>query len=71
LPRLSVESALVTAIDRAGAQEVVDRLPSGLSTQLGPTRPDGVDVSYGQWQKFALARGFMRDEPLMTLTGPA
>jgi ATP-binding cassette, subfamily B, bacterial len=67
LPRLSVEPALMTAIDRAGARELVDRLPSGLGTQLGPTWQDGVDVSYGQWQKFALARGFMRDEPLVTV----
>jgi len=67
LPRLNVESALVTAMDRAGARDVVDRLPSGLRTQLGPTWQDGVDVSYGQWQKLALARGFMRDEPLVTM----
>jgi ATP-binding cassette, subfamily B, bacterial len=67
LPRLNVESALVTAMERAGARDMVDRLPSGLSTQLGPTWQDGVDVSYGQWQKFALARGFMRDEPLLTM----
>lgn len=67
LPRLDVESALLTAIDRAGARDVVDKLPSGLATQLGPTWQDGVDVSYGQWQKLALARGFMRDEPLLTV----
>ena len=44
---------------------MVARLPSGLDTQLGPTWPDGVEVSFGQWQKLALARGFMRDEPLL------
>jgi ATP-binding cassette subfamily B protein len=54
-------------MDRAGAREVVDGLPAGLGTQLGPTWRDGVDVSYGQWQKLALARGFMRDEPLLTM----
>ena len=27
--------------------------------------PDGVEVSFGQWQKLALARGFMRDHPLL------
>ena len=31
----------------------------------GPTWHDGVEVSFGQWQKLALARGFMRDEPLL------
>jgi len=44
---------------------VVARLGAGLETQLGPTWPDGVEVSFGQWQKLALARGFMRDEPLL------
>ena len=40
-------------------------MPAGLDTQLGPTWDDGVEVSFGQWQKLALARGFMRDEPLV------
>ena len=42
-------------------------LASGLETQLGPTWPGGVDVSFGQWQKIALARGFMRDHPLVVV----
>ena len=55
----------MTAVGRAGADEVVVKLKAGLDTQLGPTWPDGVEVSFGQWQKLALARGFMRDEPLV------
>jgi ATP-binding cassette subfamily B protein len=65
LPRVDVEPALVTAAERAGARDFVDALPAGLRTQLGPSWHEGVDVSYGQWQKLALARGFMRDEPLL------
>ncbi len=65
LPRFDSEPAVVAALDRAGARDVVDGLPAGLHTQLGPTWHEGVDVSYGQWQKLALARGFMRDEPLI------
>ncbi|HEX3682463.1 MAG TPA: ABC transporter ATP-binding protein [Bryobacteraceae bacterium] len=63
--RLDDEPAVVTAVDRAGASDVIARLASGLDTQLGPTWPSGVDLSFGQWQKLALARGFMRDEPLL------
>src|SRR5207248_6856182 len=65
VPRLDDEPAVVTAVDRAGAADVVERLAAHLDTQLGPTWPDGVEVSFGQWQKLALARGFMRDEPLL------
>ena len=46
---------------------MVARLTSGLNTQLGPTWPQGVELSFGQWQKLALARGFMRDEPLLLI----
>jgi ATP-binding cassette subfamily B protein len=63
--RLDDEPAVRVAVGRAGADDVVDRLTSGLETQLGPTWPEGVEVSFGQWQKLALARGFMRDQPLL------
>ena len=65
LARLDDEPAIVAAVGRAGASDVVARLTAGLETQLGPTWPEGVDVSFGQWQKLALARGFMRDAPLV------
>jgi ATP-binding cassette subfamily B protein len=65
VPRLDDELAVLAAVDRAGASDVVARLTSGLNTQLGPTWPSGVELSFGQWQKLALARGFMRDQPLL------
>jgi ATP-binding cassette subfamily B protein len=65
VPRLDDQPAVSRAIDRAGAADVVSRLVSGLDTQLGPTWPGGVEVSFGQWQKLSLARGFMRDAPLL------
>jgi ATP-binding cassette subfamily B protein len=67
LPRMDDERAVVTAVDRAGAADVIAKLPSGLDTQLGVAWPGGVDVSVGQWQKLALARGFMRDDPLLLI----
>jgi ATP-binding cassette subfamily B protein len=64
-PRLDDQPAVVAAVERAGANDVVDRLLAGLETQLGATWPEGAEVSFGQWQKLALARGFMRDHPLL------
>jgi ATP-binding cassette subfamily B protein len=66
-PRHDDRSAVGTAVDRAGATPVVDDLRHGLDTQLGPSWDDGVDVSFGQWQKLALARGYMRPEPLLLM----
>jgi ATP-binding cassette subfamily B protein len=65
LPRMDETTAVTAAIARAGAEDVVDGLAAGLETQLGPTWPAGVDLSFGQWQKLALARGFMRERPLL------
>jgi ATP-binding cassette, subfamily B, bacterial len=65
LPRLDDRPAAEAAVARAGAGDVVTSLREGLETQLGPRWEGGVDVSFGQWQKLALARGFMRDEPLL------
>ena len=64
-PRMDERPAVSDAVARAGADDVIDRLAHGLDTQLGPTWDAGVEVSYGQWQKLALARGFMRAEPLV------
>jgi ATP-binding cassette subfamily B protein len=53
------------AVSRAGADDVVQRLPNGIDTQLGASWSGGIELSVGQWQKLALARGFMRDRPLV------
>jgi ATP-binding cassette, subfamily B, bacterial len=65
VPRVDNSEAVTTAVTRAGATDVISSLAAGLDTQLGRDWPGGVDVSFGQWQKLALARGFMRDAPLL------
>jgi ATP-binding cassette, subfamily B, bacterial len=66
LPRMDDRAAVATALDRAGAAGVVDILPQGLDSQLGSAW-QGVDLSGGQWQKLALARGLMRTDPLLVV----
>jgi ATP-binding cassette subfamily B protein len=63
-----VDAERVTAaLDRAGSSDLLDTLPSGLDTQLGPSWPGGVDLSGGQWQKLAIGRAMMRTAPLLLL----
>ncbi len=63
--RIEDLAGVAAAVDRAAANDVVEKLTSGLETQLGATWPEGAEISFGQWQKLALARGFMREGPLV------
>jgi ATP-binding cassette, subfamily B, bacterial len=67
LPRLDDETALTAALDRADASTVAAELPEGLATPLGRSFGGGQDLSGGQWQRLALARGMMRDLPLLLI----
>ena len=55
------------AVDAGQARPVVENLRDGLETQLGTQFSGGVGLSGGQWQRLALARAFMRRQPLLML----
>ncbi|HYH78668.1 MAG TPA: ABC transporter ATP-binding protein, partial [Longimicrobium sp.] len=65
LPRLEARAAVHAALDRAGTGDVLAKLPAGAESQLGARWEGGVDLSTGQWQKLALGRALMRDDPLV------
>ena len=65
LRRLEDVPFIEGALARAGAGDVATALPLGLESQLGAQWRGGVDLSGGQWQRVALARGLMRDIPLL------
>jgi ATP-binding cassette, subfamily B, bacterial len=65
IQRMTDPEAVLAALERAGANGLVDSLPRGLETPLGPAWENGVDLSGGQWQKLALGRGLMRTDPLL------
>jgi ATP-binding cassette subfamily B protein len=67
LPRAEDDDAVTAAVGRAEAAELVAKLPGGLDTQLGRYFPGGRELSGGQWQRIALARGQMREQPLLTV----
>ena len=59
--RLNDTDAVNAAIEKAGADSVVEKA-GGLDAMLGGWFEKGQELSGGQWQKLALARGFMRDD---------
>lgn len=54
----------------AGADEIAAKLPNGYETPLTRQFEGGVELSGGEWQKVALARGFVRDAALVILDEP-
>ncbi len=67
LPRRHDQQAVRAAIVAGAAEAVVESVPDGLATQLGSAWPGGVDLSGGQWQRLAIARGMMRTAPLVRI----
>lgn len=64
------DSAVLKAAVASGADEVVDELPRGYETLLDRRFEGGEELSGGQWQRLAVARGFYRDAPLLICDEP-
>jgi ATP-binding cassette, subfamily B, bacterial len=64
------QAAIARAAERAGADDVVRKLPEGFDTTLGKWFEGGHQLSGGEWQKIALARAFMRDAQVLILDEP-
>lgn len=63
VPHMGDEARVERAIESSGAGELRARLSKGLATPLGRWfRNEGVELSGGEWQRVAVARGFMRQE---------
>jgi ATP-binding cassette subfamily B protein len=67
VPAITDRDAIVSASRQAGSDELIAGLPDGYETALGKWFDAGVNLSGGEWQKVALARGFMRDEAKILL----
>jgi ATP-binding cassette subfamily B protein len=68
-PDLVDDERLRSALQSAGA-DFVWKLPKGPDTLLGREFEDGVELSWGQWQKLAFARAFYQDPPVLVLDEP-
>lgn len=61
-----VEEAALTS----GADAFLRRLRHGYETDLGRLWDEGEELSTGEWQKIALARGFFREAQLLVVDEP-
>ncbi|GAA5094732.1 ABC transporter ATP-binding protein [Nocardia iowensis] len=63
-------AGFAAATSASGADEVFAGLPARADTLLDPTYQGGVELSGGQWQRIAVARGLYRDAPLLICDEP-
>ncbi|MEU4579882.1 ABC transporter ATP-binding protein [Nonomuraea sp. ATR24] len=64
------DHALREAASLAAADDVIAGLPSGWRTLLSKQFRGGHELSAGQWQRLAVARGLFRDGPLLIWDEP-
>ena len=54
-----------------GIHELIGDLPKGYETVIGTLFDDSRELSWGEWQKIALARALYRDAPVLLLDEPS
>ena len=67
---LGDQERIRSAAFKSLAKGVIDKLAGGIDQMVGRRFDGGVDLSGGEWQKFALARAYMRDAQLLILDEP-
>ncbi|WP_276134899.1 ABC transporter ATP-binding protein [Polluticoccus soli] len=65
-----LEDRMKEAAVRSGADGFIASLPDGFKTVLGRVFKRGAQLSGGQWQKLALARGFYKNSEIIILDEP-
>ncbi len=59
------------AATEAGVHELINDLPKSYDTVIGNLFDDSRELSWGEWQKIALARALYRDAPVLILDEPS
>ncbi len=54
-----------------GIHELINNLPKSYDTVIGNLFDDSRELSWGEWQKIALARALFRDAPVLILDEPS
>jgi ATP-binding cassette subfamily B protein len=65
------EEKIGIAANATGIHDLINSLPKGYSTVIGNLFDDSRELSWGEWQKIALARALFRDAPILILDEPS
>jgi len=62
---------IISSATDAGVHKLISGLPKGYETVIGSLFDDSRELSWGEWQKIALARSLFRDAPMLILDEPS
>jgi ABC-type multidrug transport system fused ATPase/permease subunit len=65
------DEKIVAAAKVTGIDKLIKELPDGYSTPIGTLFENSRELSWGEWQKIALARAIFREAPLLILDEPS
>jgi len=65
------QSRIIAAASAAGIDGLISGLPDGYGTPIGNLFSDSRELSWGEWQKLAIARALYRDAPILILDEPS
>jgi ATP-binding cassette, subfamily B, bacterial len=68
---LKPEEKIKSSASTTGVDELISKLPNGYDTAIGNLFDDSRELSWGEWQKIALARALFRDAPVLILDEPS
>ena len=62
---------IISAASSAEVDKLISSLPKGYDTTIGNLFDDSRELSWGEWQKIAIARALFRDAPVLVLDEPS
>jgi ATP-binding cassette subfamily B protein len=65
------EHRIKSSAATTGVHGLIESLPNGYDTVIGTLFDDSRELSWGEWQKIALARALFRDAPVLILDEPS
>jgi ABC-type multidrug transport system fused ATPase/permease subunit len=67
----SPESGIKASAETTGINDLIKNLQNGYETVIGNLFDDSRELSWGEWQKIALARALFRNAPVLILDEPS
>lgn len=67
----SPQEEIIASAKITGIHDIISDLPEGYSSLIGNLFSESRELSWGEWQKFALSRALFRNAPILILDEPS